>query len=93
MIWEIHGSALPQNFEKLNCWSSTTSIERRSASQDLEYSRGMFKQLHRRGGRHPWIDAGGAYTTWFTRAAQTPVFDTMLKWRGGVGTDQTMVIL
>jgi len=52
------------------------------ASQDLEYNRGMFKRSYIAvGGTRlsRGLTLEGLTTTWFTRAAQTPVFDTMLQ--------------
>ena len=52
------------------------------ASQDLEYSRGVFKRSYIAvGGTRlsRGLTLEGLTTTWFTRAAQTPVFDTMLQ--------------
>lgn len=51
-------------------------------SQDLEYSRGRFKRSYIAvGGTRlsRGLTLEGLTTTWFTRAAQTPVFDTMLQ--------------
>lgn len=50
--------------------------------QDLEYSRGRFKRSYIAvGGTRlsRGLTLEGLTTTWFTRAAQTPVFDTMLQ--------------
>jgi len=51
-------------------------------AQDLEYSRGRFKRSYIAvGGTRlsRGLTLEGLTTTWFTRAAQTPVFDTMLQ--------------
>lgn len=53
-----------------------------SSSQDLDYSSGMFKRSYIAvGGTRlsRGLTLEGLTTTWFTRSAQTPVYDTMLQ--------------
>jgi hypothetical protein len=72
------------------------TIEEKS-SQDLEYGRGLSKKSYIAvGGTRlsRGLTLEGLTTTWFTRAAQTPVYDTMLqmaRWCGYRGEYEDLV--